>query len=72
MIEQIQPLQLFVDFSEVGFMDSSGIGLIMGRFKAMQAVGGRLVIQNPSQHIRKVMRLAGLDRLATINTTDLK
>lgn len=66
MIEKNRPAQLIMDFGEVNFMDSSGIGLVMGRFKTMQEIGGRVIIQNPSMHIKKVMRLAGLDRIASI------
>ncbi len=65
-VEINRPSTLILDFSEVGFMDSSGIGLVMGRFKVMQNVGGKVIVQNPSSHIKKVMRLAGLDRLANI------
>lgn len=65
-LEKNPPSLLILDFGEVNFMDSSGIGLVMGRFKAMQGLGGKVVIQNPSMHIKKVMRLAGLDRLASI------
>ena len=65
-VEVNKPSTLVLDFGEVGFMDSSGIGLVMGRFKTMQAVGGKIVVQNPSLHIKKVMRLAGLDRIANI------
>ncbi len=65
-VEENRPEILVLDFGEVGFMDSSGIGLVMGRFKTMQAVGGKIVVQNPSLHIKKVMRLAGLDRIANI------
>lgn len=57
---------LILDFGKVGFMDSSGIGLVMGRYKLMQSLGGRVIVQNPSSSIKKVMRLAGLDRLADI------
>ena len=65
-VEENRPEILVLDFGEVGFMDSSGIGLVMGRFKTMQAVGGKIVVQNPSLHSKKVMRLAGLDRIANI------
>ena len=65
-VETNRPAALILDFGEVGFMDSSGIGLVMGRFKTMQGVGGKLIIQNPSNHIKKVMRLAGLDKIANI------
>ena len=48
-------------------MDSSGIGLVMGRYKLMQSMDGELRIQNVSSHMKKVMRLAGLDKLATFD-----
>ena len=47
-------------------MDSSGIGLVMGRYRALKPLGGCIVIENTGSQIKKVMRLAGLDRLAVI------
>lgn len=41
-----------------------GIGLVMGRFRLMQENGGELVLQNLPAPLRKVMKLAGLDKLA--------
>lgn len=66
-IHEVQPEELILDFSEVGFMDSSGIGLVMGRYKLMQEIEGTLIVRNPPDHIRKVMRLSGIDRLASIS-----
>lgn len=63
-IERTRPNVLILDFRNVSFMDSSGIGLVMGRYRTMQLLGGKLIVRNTSLHIRKVMRLAGLDRLA--------
>lgn len=63
-LERLRPAVLTLDFKNVTFMDSSGIGLVMGRYRTMQLLSGRLVVKNASLHIRKVMRLAGLDRLA--------
>lgn len=63
-IESTKPHRLVLDFKEVSFMDSSGIGLVMGRYKLMQELEGRVKITNTSSHIKKVMKLAGLDRLA--------
>lgn len=65
-LRENQPEELIMDFSEVGFMDSSGIGLVMGRYKLMQEIEGNLVVRNPPPHIKKVMRLSGIDRLASI------
>ena len=58
------PAQLLrLDFSGVGFMDSSGIGLVMGRYRLMQSRGGRLLVVGVSERLLRVMRLAGLQRL---------
>ena len=62
-IETALPLRLTLDFSAVTFMDSSGIGLVMGRYRLMQLAGGRLSVTGASERIQKIMRLAGLDRL---------
>ncbi len=66
-IDAALPKKLVMDLSGVTFMDSSGIGLVMGRYQVMKNIGGRVSLQNTPVHIRKVMRLAGLDRYATIN-----
>lgn len=61
-----KPSVLALDFGKVTFMDSSGIGLVMGRFKIMSESGGVVLIQNPPAPIRKVMHIAGISRLAKI------
>ena len=65
-IEVNHPEELVLDFGEVTFMDSSGIGLVMGRYKIIKENGGRLIIENAPVQIKKVMKLAGLDMLAAI------
>lgn len=65
------PTMLVLDFKNVSFMDSSGIGLIMGRYKLISSEGGELAIINTSPQIGKVMRLAGMDRLAKIGTEEV-
>lgn len=57
------PESLRLDFSGVSFMDSSGIGLVMGRYRNMCERGGRVELVNMPEHIKKVMTLAGMDRL---------
>ena len=58
--------RLRLDFEGVTFMDSSGIGLVMGRYRLMQLAGGRLSVTGASERIQKIMRLAGLDRLLSL------
>lgn len=65
-IASARPKRLIIDFSGVTFMDSSGIGLIMGRYKLMQDYDGEVIIASPPDYIRKVLRLAGVDKLARI------
>lgn len=52
-----------LDFSGVTFMDSSGIGLIMGRYRLMAARGGTLTVVGASERLLRVMKLAGLEKL---------
>lgn len=65
-VERLRPEELVLDFAEVSFMDSSGIGLVIGRCKLMKNIGGRVTVTNADNSIKKVMRLAGLDMLTTI------
>lgn len=58
-----RPELLILDLGGVGFMDSSGIGLILGRLKAVRAVGGDILIKNARSDIEAVIRLSGLSGL---------
>ena len=68
-VREFQPEELVLDFAEVGFMDSSGIGLVMGRYKLMKETGGKVIVKNPQNQIKKVMRLSGIDNLAAISNS---
>ena len=70
-VAEKHPTMLVLDFKNVSFMDSSGIGLVMGRYKAISAEGGELAIINTSPQIGKVMKLAGMERLAKIGTEEI-
>ena len=67
VISYKKPEHLIIDFRNVTFMDSSGIGLVMGRYKLLKPYGAELHVTNTSPQIGKVMKLAGLDRLAKID-----
>jgi stage II sporulation protein AA (anti-sigma F factor antagonist) len=62
-VERAQPETLVLDFREVTFMDSSGIGLVLGRYKLVSSMNGQVELSGITGQLRKVMRLAGLDRL---------
>lgn len=61
-----KPKHLILDFKNVSFMDSSGIGLVMGRYKLMQSFHGTLEIRNVTKQSKKLMELAGLGSIAII------
>jgi stage II sporulation protein AA (anti-sigma F factor antagonist) len=51
------------DFSKVSFMDSSGIGVILGRYKNIQKINGKAAIVNPSSQIAKIFEMSGLFKI---------
>lgn len=67
--EKMHPKTLRLDFSGVPFMDSSGIGLILGRYKKAQIWHGEVVLQNLSEPLEKVVRLSGVGGLCRIEHT---
>ena len=66
-IERFKPHRLVLDFGAVSFMDSSGIGLVMGRYRLMEPYGGIIEIINVPPSLKRVMQIAGLYKLAEIN-----
>jgi stage II sporulation protein AA (anti-sigma F factor antagonist) len=64
--EALRPRLLCLDFSKVRFMDSSGIGLIMGRYRQMNLLGGNLKITNLPNNIARVVNLSGVQTLGVV------
>lgn len=69
MLCTLRPEMLVIDLSDVDFMDSSGLGLIMGRYTVMQKLGGRTVVADPCERVLKMLTLAGLDKVIKIEKT---
>ena len=63
------PRILSMDMSAVNFMDSSGLGLIMGRFSLMQGMGGEMYVLDPSAATERIMKLAGMEKIIKIKRT---
>lgn len=55
-----------LDFGEVTFMDSSGIGFVLGRYRIVQSYGGNVEVVNLSGRLYSMMQLAGLEKLVTL------
>lgn len=58
--------KVIFDFTHIGFMDSSGIGVIMGRYRLMEAVGGCVCIFGASERIKELIEMSGLKRIITL------
>ncbi len=55
-----------LDFGEVTFMDSSGIGFVLGRYRIVESFGGSVEVVNLSGRLYSMMQLAGLEKLMTL------
>lgn len=54
------------DFADTRFMDSSGIGIIMGRYRKIRCFGGRVYIIHADRQIRRILQLSGLENVVEI------
>ena len=63
-----KPTHLIIDFRNVSFMDSSGIGLVMGRYRLLKSIDSQatLEVRNVTLRTKKIMELAGLGAIAMI------
>ena len=55
-----------LDFREVTFMDSSGIGFVLGRYRIVESYGGNVEVVNLSGRLYSMMKLAGLEKLVKL------
>lgn len=65
MIEK-QPHTIIMDFAHVEFMDSTGIGMLLGRYKQMQAKGIVLSVRNTNAQVDKLFRLTGIYSIISV------
>ncbi len=66
IIERDMPVRFELDLSGVGFCDSSGLGLVMGRMRKCLSVGSVLIIKNPSEPSKRILEIAGMDKILKI------
>ncbi len=62
-IERFCPKRVVFDFNCVSFMDSSGIGLLIGRYKQAAMFGGKTELTNLTQNVKKIFEMSGILRL---------
>lgn len=59
-IEMYMPKEVIFDFDHVNFMDSAGIGMLIGRYKQANLIGGRTKIANLSDNVKKIFEMSGV------------
>ena len=59
-IEKYMPKEVIFDFNNVSFMDSAGIGLIIGRYKLANMLGGKVQVSNLTGTVRKIFEMSGI------------
>jgi stage II sporulation protein AA (anti-sigma F factor antagonist) len=67
-----RPEYFKLDMSGVSFMDSSGLGLILGRFTLCRELGIDFALSEPSREVEKILDLAGTSRLIRIEKSENK
>ena len=70
-IERYMPKKIIFDFDSVTFMDSAGIGLIIGRYKFVKMLGGTVELANLTSSIKKIFEMSGILRLIPITNLEV-
>ena len=66
ILEDPMVIHLVLDLENLTFMDSSGIGVLLGRLRALQARGGAMSVMNMQPQVERLFRLSGLHRVIGI------
>lgn len=66
MIAVSRPKVMVLELSGIDFMDSSGLGLVLGRYRRLNEIGSQMVIKNPGARTEKILAMAGVDKLIKI------
>jgi len=65
-LEKKQFHHLIINLEKVEFIDSSGLGAILGRYKKISATGGKIALINPQPQVMRILELSGFTRIMPI------
>ena len=66
LLIETNPAELLIDFARVTFMDSSGLGFVLGRYKKQLEHGGKIRLVNVSPSVKRILVMSGIDKLINI------
>ena len=61
---------IIFDFAETDFMDSSGIGMIMGRYRQIYMLGGEICAAHANERVKKILTMSGVTKIMEIIEED--
>lgn len=70
ILETTGVINIAFDLSKTTFMDSSGIGMIIGRYRKVQILGGKIIIRGADPALMRIIGLSGLGSIVTIEKGD--
>ena len=65
-MERYMPKKVIFDFSCVTFMDSAGIGMVIGRYKFANMIGAKLEVSNLTQAVKRIFEMSGILKLIPV------
>lgn len=69
MIAENKPKTMILELEGIDFMDSSGLGLVLGRYRRLSEIGSKMYIKNPGARTERILAMAGVDKLIKIVKT---
>ncbi len=69
VIQEKQVKNIVFDFKNMNFMDSSGIGVVIGRYKKISSEGGKVAVININPRVKKIFELSGMNKIIGIHNT---
>lgn len=70
LIEKYQIRYMVVNCEQLQFMDSSGVGFIIGRYNRLKKIGGAVILCSMNEHINRLVYLSGLNRICIIKNDE--
>lgn len=70
VIVKYDVVNIVFNLKELDFMDSSGIGVIIGRYNQLKSKGGKLILCNLNPNIEKIITLSGLTKICILKDTE--
>ena len=71
LIEKNHIRYVIFDFQKTNFMDSSGIGVIMGRYKKVTMLGGDVCLIHTNERLKKILTMSGVTKIVRIYEEEL-